>query len=218
MVDFSPLDNVLGLLVDLVADGLRIITGRGDEKIQRLHTGIARAFCHDIEEFTVWLGVQLIEHHAVGVKAVLVADIGREHLIDTARWLINEPFLGIQYLDPLGERRTHPHHIRRYIENDGCLLTVGGAAVHLGAFLSIAAGEQQSHRSGKLRFTLFFRDFDIRSVELPIAVWFEDTENVPDDLLLPVDKLKGLSRPGALGVAEAFNKHDGVIRSVRIIV
>ena len=218
MVDFPPLDDVLGLLVDLIADGLRIVAGRGDEKIQRLHTGIAGALGHNIKEFPVRLGVQLVKYHAVGVEAVFVADIGGEHLIDTARWLINEPFLGIQYLDPLGERRTHPHHIRRYIENDGCLLTVGGAAVHLGAFLSIAAGEQQSHRCGKLGLALLFRDFDIRSVELPIAVWFEDTENVPDDLLLPVDKLKGLSRPGALGVAEAFNKHDGVIRSVRIIV
>lgn len=45
--------------------------------------------------------------------AMLVADVGREHLVDTARWLINEPLLGIQYLDPLGESRTHPHHGKR---------------------------------------------------------------------------------------------------------
>ena len=161
--------------------------------------------------------MQLIEHHTVGVETVLITDIGGEHLIDTARWLVNEPFLGIQYLDPLGERWTHPHHIRRHIENDGRLLTVGGAAVHLGAFLSIAAGEKKRYRSGKLRFALLFRDLDVGSVELPIAVWFEDTENVPDDLLLPVDKLEGLSRPGALGVAKTLDEHHGVIRSVRII-
>ena len=99
MVDFASLDDVLGLLVDLVADGLRIVAGRGDEEIQRLHTGVAGAFGHDVKEFAVGLGVQLVKYHAVSVKAVLVAHIGREHLVDTARWLINEPLLGIQYLD-----------------------------------------------------------------------------------------------------------------------
>ena len=99
VVDLPPLDDVLGLLVDLIADGLRIVAGRGDEEIQRLHSCIAGAFGHDIKELAVRLGVQLIEHHTVGVEAVLVADVGGKHLVDTARWLINEPLLGIQYLD-----------------------------------------------------------------------------------------------------------------------
>ena len=201
MVDFATLDDVLGLLVDLIADGLRIVARRGDEEIQRLHTGVAGAFRHNIKELPVGLGVQFIEHHAVGVEAVLVADIGRKHLVDTARWLINEPLLGIQYLDPFGECRTHPHHVSRHIENDGCLLTVGGTAVDLGAFLSVTAGEQKRHGSGKFRFALLLGDLDVGGVELPIAVGLEDTENVPDDLLLPVDKLEGLSCPGAFGVA-----------------
>ena len=140
MVNFVTFDDVLGLLVYLIADGLRIVAGRGDKKIQRLHTGVTGAFGHNIKELAVRLGVQLIEHHAVGVEAMLVADIGREHLVDTARWLINEPLLGVQYLDPLGERRTHSHHIRSHIENDGRLLTVGSTSVHLGTFLAVAAG------------------------------------------------------------------------------
>ena len=218
MVDLPTLDDVLGLLVDLVADGLRIVASRGNEEVQRLHTGIAGALGHDIKELTIRLGVQLIEHHTVGVESVFVSDIGGKHLVDTARWLINEPLLGIQYLDPLGECRTHPHHIRRHIENDGCLLTVGGAAVHLGAFLSITAGEQQSHRSGKFGFTLLFRNFDVCSVELPIVVGLENTENVPDNLLLPVNKLEGLSRPGAFGVAQALNEHHGIIGGILIVV
>ena len=218
MVDFAPLDDVLGLLVDLITDGLRIVAGRGDKEIQRLHTGITGALGHNIKELPVWLRVQLIEHHAVGVETVLITDICGEHLVDTARWLIDEPLLGIQYLDPLGECRAHPHHVSRHIENDGCLLTVGGTAVDLGAFLSVTAGEQKRHGSGKFRFALLLGNLDVGCVELPIAVGLEDTENVPDDLLLPVNQLKGLSRPGALGMAEALDEHDGVIRSVRIIV
>ena len=73
MVDLASLDDVLGFLVNLIADGLCIVAGRGDEEIQRLHTGIAGAFRHDIKEFAIWLGMQLIEHHAVGIETVLVA-------------------------------------------------------------------------------------------------------------------------------------------------
>ena len=217
MVDLASLNDVFGFLVNLIADGLRIVAGRGDEEIQRLHTSVAGAFRHNIKELAVRLGVQLIEYHAVGIEAVLVADIGGEHLVDTARWLINEPLLGIQYLDPLGKSRTHPHHICRHIENDGRLLTVGGTAVDLGTFLAVTAGEQKCHRSGKLRLALLLGNFDVCRVELPVAVGLEDTENVPDNLLLPVDELERLSRPGAFGMAEALDEHDGVIRSVRII-
>ena len=218
VVNLAPLDDVLCLPVDLIADGLRIVAGRGDEEIQRLHTGIAGALGHNIKELAVWLGVQLIEHHAVGIKSVFVAHIGGEHLVDTARRLINEPLLGIQYLDPLRECRTHPHHISRHIEHDGRLLTVGGAAVHLGALLAVTAGEQKCHRSGKLGLAMLFRNFDVCRVELPIAVGLEDTENVPDNLLLPVDELERLSRPGAFGVTQTFDEHDGIIRCVHIVV
>ena len=162
--------------------------------------------------------MQLVKHHAVGVEAVLVADIGGEHLVDTARWLINEPLLGIQYLDPLGECRTHPHHIRCHIEHDGSLLTVGGTAVNLGAFLTITTGEQQRNRCGKFGFALLFRNLDVGGVELPVAVGLQRSKNVPDDLLLPVDEFKGLPCPGAFGVAQAFDEHDGIIRSILIVV
>lgn len=100
--------------------------------------------------------MQLVKHHAVCIEAVFVADISGEHLIDTARGLINEPLLGVQYLDPFGECRTHPHHISRHIEHDGCLLSVGSAAVYLGAFLSVTAGEQKGYRCGKLGLALLF--------------------------------------------------------------
>ena len=65
---------------------------------------------------------------------------------------------------------------------------------------------------------MFLGYLDVGSVELPIAVRLEDTKDVPDDLLLPVNQLEGFSRPGALGMAEALDEHDGIIRSVRIIV
>ena len=204
--------------MDLIADGLCIVSGCSDEEIQRLHPGVTGAFGHDIKELAIGLRVQFVEHHAVGVEAVLVAHIGREHLVDTARWLINEPLLGIQYLDPLGERCTHPHHVSRHIEYNGRLLTVGSTAIDLGSFLTVTAGKQERHRSGKLGLALFLGYLNVGSVELPVAVWLEYTEDIPDNLLLPVNKLEGLSCPGAFGVAEALDEHHGIIRSVHIVM
>ena len=218
MVDFASLDDVLGLLVDLIADGLRIIAGRGDKKIQRLHTGIARTLGHNIKELTVRLRMQLIENYAVGVEAVLVSHIGGKHLIDTARWLVDDSLLGVQNFDTLRQSRTHTYHVGRHIENDGRLLTVGGAAIDLGSFLSVTAGEQQSHGSSKFGLALFLGNLDVCRIELSVSVGLEDTENVPDNLLLPVDELERLSRPGAFGVAQTFDEHDGIIRSILIVV
>ena len=77
MVDLPSSNDVLGFLVYLITDGLCIVACRGDKEIQRLHTGIAGTFGHNIKELAVRLGVQLIEHHAMSIEAVLVAHIGR---------------------------------------------------------------------------------------------------------------------------------------------
>ena len=77
--------------------------------------------------------------------------------------------------------------------------------------------EQKRHGSGKFRFALLLGDLDVGGVELPIAVGLENAEDVPNDLFLPVNKLEGLSRPGAFGVAEALDEHHGIIRCVHIV-
>ena len=70
-VDFPALQDVLGLLVCLVADGAGIGASGGDEEVERLHPGVARAFGHNIEQFSVGLGVQLVKDHPVDVESVL---------------------------------------------------------------------------------------------------------------------------------------------------
>ena len=54
---------------------------------------------------------------------------------------------------------------------------------------SVTAGERKCHRRGKLGLAFLFRNFNVCCIELSIAVGLEDTENVPDNLLLPVDEL-----------------------------
>nr|DAO53593.1 MAG TPA: hypothetical protein [Caudoviricetes sp.] len=218
VVDLPAGNDVLRFLVYLVADGLRIVARCGDKEIQRLHSGVAGAFGHDIKQLAIGLRMQFVKHHTMSIETVLVAHIGRKHLVYTSRRLINEPLLGIQYLDPLGKCRTHPYHVGRHIEHDGCLLTVSSAAVNLGTFLTVTAGQQKSNGGSQFRLALFLGDFDICGIKLAIAVGLQCSENVSDDLFLPVDQLEGLSRPGAFGVAQAFYEHDSIIRCIRIVV
>ena len=48
--------------MELVADALLVRAGRGDQEEQRLFTGVTGTFGKDIVEFSVWLGMNLIQH------------------------------------------------------------------------------------------------------------------------------------------------------------
>ena len=80
-----------------------------------------------------------------------------------------------------------------HIEHDGCLVAVTGRAVDLRRLLVVSVEQIQSHGSGQLRLALFLGYLHIGGEELPLAVLLHDAEDVPDDLLLPVDEFKGLS-------------------------
>ena len=70
-VKLPAVKNVLRFLVNLIADGVCIISSSRDQKVERLHSGIAGAFGHNIKELSVRLRVQFVKDHAVNVKAVL---------------------------------------------------------------------------------------------------------------------------------------------------
>ena len=62
VVDLTASQQVKGFHVELVADALLVRAGRGDQEEQRLLTGITGTFGKDIVEFSVWLGMNLIQH------------------------------------------------------------------------------------------------------------------------------------------------------------
>lgn len=97
-VDLSAV-NVLRLLVTSVADGIRIISGSGDQEIQRLHSGVAGAFGHNIKEFSVRLSVQLVKYYAVDIEAVFGICFCGKYLIKAVRRFV-DPLLRGQYLYP----------------------------------------------------------------------------------------------------------------------
>ena len=149
---------------------------------------------------------------------MLRVGLRRQHLVEAVGGLVDDPLLGSEDLHAARERRTHSHHVSGYVEYDGGLLAVGSAAVHLGAFLAVTAAEQKRHSRRKLRFAHFLRYLHISRVELPVPVRLQYAEQVADDLLLPVDQFKGLSRPCAFGMAQRLDEHDRIIGGILVIV
>ena len=209
--------DVHSLLVNFVADAVSIRPGCGDEKVQGLHPGIPGAFGHHIEQFPIGLGVEFIKDHTVDVEPMLGVGFCRKDLVETVGGPEYHPFLGGQDLDPLAEGRTHPNHVRRHFKYDRSLLPVCRTAIDLRPFFPVPTTEKERHRSRQLTFSLFFGDFNVGGVELPIAVGLYGAEQVPDDLLLPVDELEGMARPGSLGVAQALDKGHSIIRQFLVV-
>ena len=79
---FSAFQNVFRLLVYLIADAVGVCSSCGDEKIQRLHSGIAGALCHNIEQLSVRLRMQFIKHNPVNVETMFAIGFSRKHLIE----------------------------------------------------------------------------------------------------------------------------------------
>ena len=217
-VHFASLQDVLGLLVCLIADGAGVRSSRRDEKVERLHPGVAGALCHNVKQLSVRLGMQLVEHHAVDVEAVLGIRLRRKYLVEAVGGEVNHPLHGCVDFHPLGEGGTHPHHVCGHLEHDGRLLAVCGTAVHLGAFLTVATTKQKSDRRGEFALSHLLGYFDVGGVELPVAVGLQRPKHIADDLFLPVDQFKRLSRPGAFRVAETFYKADRIVCSVLVVV
>ena len=148
---------------------------------------------------------------------MLAVSLRRQHLIKRIGRLVDDPLLGSQYLHPPVQRRAHPHHVSRHLKHNRSLLPVSCTAVHLRTLLPVPAGQKQRHRRRKLTLSLLLRYLDISRVELPVPVPLHRPEHIPDDLLLPVDQLKRLPRPGPLRMAQTLNEADRIIRGRLII-
>ena len=54
---FSAFQNVLCFLVNFIADAVGVRSGSGNQEVQRLHSGIAGTFGHNIKQLSVRLVV-----------------------------------------------------------------------------------------------------------------------------------------------------------------
>ena len=117
----------------LPTDTVPIGARSGDQKEQRLLSRVTGAVGHNVIQQSVRLCVQLIEHDAMYVEAVLRIALCRQHLIEAVERRVHQPLLGEHRLDPLLQRRALFHHLAGDVENNGRLLPVCCAAVHFSA-------------------------------------------------------------------------------------
>ena len=217
-VGFPPLDEVKGFLVNLPADGVSIRPGSGQEKPQRLLSGVAGALRHDVVQCAGGLRVQLVEDARADVQTVLGGDVAGQHLIDAAGGQIHHALCGRHDFDALHERGRLPHHIGGHVKHNAGLLAVGRAGIDLRLPLVVVDQHVQRQRRAQLGFTLFLGDFDVCRRVLPHvrAVVPHRAEHIADDFLLPRQQGEVLPVELALRVLQILHELNHALRSPRI--
>ena len=61
-------------------------------------------------------------------------------------------------------------------------------------------------------------DLNISGIELSVAVGLQRSEHITDDLFLPVNQFKWLSRPCAFGMAQSLNEANRIVSGIFIVV
>ena len=137
VVDLTAIQQIKCFHVQFVANALFIRAGRGDQEEQRLLTGITGTFGKDIVEFSVWLGMYLIQHQTRHVQTVLRANFSRQNLIESCVPVVHDALRSRHDLAPFQKCRGHLHHLMGNIKNDGCLLAVSCSTIDFGRWLVI---------------------------------------------------------------------------------
>ena len=101
MISFPAVHDIQRLGMQFITDTFLIRPGRGDDKKQRLLTSISRTFGHNIIEFPVRLGVDLIKDEAGNIQTMLGAGLSGQHLIEPGIPVIDDPLGGCRNLRPL---------------------------------------------------------------------------------------------------------------------
>ena len=207
----APGENVLRLGMLLIADAGAVIACGGDDEVQRLLAGGAGALGHHIEQLSVGLAEQLVKDAGVDVVAIFAGHFRGQRLIDASVGQVDQPLLRFDNIDALLQKVGVEHHVLRNIKYDAGLCTVVGTAIDFCALLVVGTEHIECNGGGQLTFSIFLAQFDVGSVELPVAVLLDDAEQIPDNLLLPGKQIKRLAIPDALRVLERLYEQHGSV-------
>ena len=133
----SAFQNVLCFLVNFIADAVGVRSGSGNQEVQRLHSGIAGTFGHNIKQLSVRLRMQFIKHNPVNVETMFAIGFSRKHLIEAVCWCVYNSFLCSKYPDSFHQSRTHTNHICGNVKNNRGLLSVCGTTIDLRSLFSV---------------------------------------------------------------------------------
>ena len=71
---------------------------------------------------------------------------------------------------------------------------------------------QDSHCRRQFAFAVLLGDFDIRRIITAVPVFFDCSEDVPDNFVLPWQKIERHPTPLPFGMLQAVDKVHGVLR------
>ena len=77
--------------------------------------------------------------------------------------------------------------------------------------LNYVGGPADSQENLIGNIAVLLGNLNVGGVELPVSVGLDASEDVPDNLLLPVDQREGFSCPCTFGVTEALDERDSVV-------
>ena len=140
------------------------------------------------------------------IQPVLRIGFRRKHLVKAVCRLIYQTLYRHDRLNPLFQRRALLHHVHRHVKYNGSLLPVRGTAVNLRAPLIVSAGHVKRHAGRQLGLSVLLRYLHICSIILPVTIFFDCAEHVPDDCLLPREQVKRLPPPSSLRMFQAADK------------
>lgn len=114
--------------------------------------------------------------------------------------------------------RREPDHICSNGIHQPRHLPVGSGTVNLRPLLMIGAEQVEGDCDGKLRFPVLFGTESDALLELPVAIFLYDAEEVTDDGLLPIEQLERLVIIAAFSMTQALDEHDSPVSFFPVIM
>ena len=107
------------------------------------------------------------------------------------------------------ELRELVYHFHGDVKHNSGLVPVNCAAINFPAALIVQACQQKRDRCRHFTFTLFFWNLYIHGSKLAALITFtDDTENIANNTLLPVNKIERFAIPFSFSMAEVVDKKD----------
>ena len=116
--------------------------------------------------------MKLIEDDTVGIEAVLIRHICRQHLVLAVGRVVDDGTGGLVDGDAVLQRWAKHHHIHCHIKYNLGLIDIGGTAIDFSTLFTVCTGKVQRNGSGKLRLAHFLWYLYIGCCKLPVAVRF----------------------------------------------
>ena len=116
--------------------------------------------------------MQLIEDNSVGIEAMLIRHVRRQHFVFAVGRIVDDGTGGLVDGDAVLQRWAKHNHIHSHIKHNLGLIDIGSTAINFSTLLTVCTCKVQRNSGGKLRLAHFLWYLYIGCCKLPVAVRF----------------------------------------------